>query len=296
MESFAASLGGLMWQVSTPAYRDLLRTTPKPGRIREWAAREVLTLSAPLAREGQVVVTEDPALRERSLYFGVLGAIADGARSPKDVAVAIGRTAGSVAFPLRVLSESGWIVQHADPLHQRGTTIMLEEPMVRTRRLLIDPFEARLRRADREQALAVWDDNAHTIASRILAPHLERVAAQWMMTRADPTTTGGRPSHVAPSTIGRGAGAVQLDLVGTEPTGSGSHRVCCVGEVKSGATPMAASELDRLDAAVTRIGPRADGATRLLVSRAGFTAELRRATRGRPDVQLVDLERIYNGS
>jgi hypothetical protein len=35
---------------------------------------------------------------------------------------------------------------------------------------------------------------------------------------------------------------------------------------------------------------------RLLVARAGFTAELRRLARQRSDVELVDLSRLYGGS
>jgi uncharacterized protein len=80
-----------------------------------------------------------------------------------------------------------------------------------------------------------------------------------------------------------------------ETTTRGKRRVAVVGEVKAEAVPIGPAELARLDAAVETVGAASATVKRLLVSRGGFTAELRRVARRRGDVELVDLHRLYHG-
>lgn len=72
-----------------------------------------------------------------------------------------------------------------------------------------------------------------------------------------------------------------------------------LGEAKSTNRPRGAAELARLDGIRTLLagsGHDVAGTRLLLFSRSGFTHELIAAARTRPDVELVDLERLYTGS
>jgi len=67
--------------------------------------------------------------------------------------------------------------------------------------------------------------------------------------------------------------------------------------VKSGQQPTGQAELDRLDRAAALLPPERSGipVKRILFARSGFTRDLQQASRRRPDVELVDLHRLYNG-
>ncbi len=284
----------------TPAYRDLVGEVPARGDVARWAQRHLLNPASPLAREGRMLVAEDPSLGDRALYLGVLGAIAEGARRRGEIARTLGRPESSMSFPIEVLVASGWIEPVGDPLHDRRAQLQLAEPMARTQRLLVEPNELRLGRPG-QTAADVWNDERATIARLIDAPHMEMLAARWIAERAAPSTVGGTVDRVGPSLFAANDGRSQLDLVATE-RGVTSDRVLCVGEVKAGARLTGIAELERLDVIVGRLAatpPRRRVAVgevkRILVARAGFTAELVRASRARTDVELVDLDRIYGG-
>ena len=278
----------------TPGYLTLAGDAPRRGAVGRWVVEHLLTPTSPLHREGQVVLSEDPALGSRAVYWGLLAAVADGNRRRSDVAVAVGRPDAALTFPLRVLADSGWIEQRPDPLHRGRSSLLLAEPVVRTHRVLIEPDELRLNRG---HGSAVWDDAAARVASLIYGPHLEWMAAEWLLTHASPETIGGSPRLVGPSTLSAGRARHQIDLVAVEPDRHGKDRVILIGETKAGPTPVGLGELARLDDIAAALGDRAGaGLRRLLVGRGGFTAELRRMARQRPDVELADLERLYDGS
>lgn len=278
----------------TPGYRQLAGRGPARGNVDRWAIDHLLSPSSPLHREGRIVIAEDTALTDRSLYWGVLAAVADGARRRGQVAEALGRTESAVAFPLRVLLDSGWLELRVDPFHRNRSTLALTEPIVRAHRVLIEPDELRLQRGLAE---AAWDDAGGRLAALIEGPHLEWMAAEWVAAFADPHTVGGVVRSAGPGVLRAGGRTYQLDVVATQANRHGADEVILIGEAKAGHQPVGIAELDRLDAAAARLGARAaTGVKRLLVARSGFTAELRRAVRARPDVELADLERLYAGS
>ena len=120
--------------------------------------------------------------------------------------------------------------------------------------------------------------------------HAEHVAREWILSYADTRTTAGVVHEVGPSEV---AGVGQVDLVGVEATASGGRRPLFVGEVKATGTRVGTDVLARLDAAANRVEPTI---TRLIVSINGFTSDLERVAATRPDVQLVDSHRLYNGT
>ncbi len=278
----------------TPGYLPLAGAAPRRGDVRSWAIEHVLLPTSPLHREGRASVAEDAALGDRSLYWGLLAAVADGSARRSEIAEEIRRPTGALAFPLRVLLEAGWIEQRDDPLHKSRSSVLLTEPMVRTHRVLIEPEELRLARG---QAAAVWDDASARVATLIHGPHLEWMACEWALSFADPNTLGGSPRLVGPSVWSYGQRRSQIDLVAVQPDARGADRVIAIGETKATASATGVDQLARLDNIVERLGDRgAPMVKRILTARAGFTAELRRTARSRPDVELVDLDRLYNGS
>ena len=90
---------------------------------------------------------------------------------------------------------------------------------------------------------------------------------------------------------------MQLNVVAVAPDRNDTDRVCAIGECTAGAEAIGLGELARLDQLVSAEPKRIpETAKRLLFARHGFTAELRRAARKRPDVELVDLQRLYHGN
>jgi IrrE N-terminal-like domain len=112
------------------------------------------------------------------------------------------------------------------------------------------------------------------------------------MAHATSDTLGGTPTIVGSSllTNGRRREWRQLDLVVTEQTARGGTRLLAIGEVKAGIEPVGVDQLARLEQAEAMV-PHVVGAPlkKLIVARAGFTLDLRRAARNRRDVELVDL-------
>lgn len=279
----------------TPAYRDYTAgDLPADGDIDGWVVRHLLNPASPLFREGRIVVAEDAALSDQALYWGVLGAVADGLARRGDITAALGRPATSLGHALTTLTDAGWIDARVDPLRSKRTTFRLAEPIVRCHRLVVEPNEARLtlRRAGAE----AWSEAAPLVASRIYGPHLEDLACQWVQTWAAPGTVGGEPALVGPSEVSLGGVRRQVDLVVVETTPRGGRRVLAVGEVKSEAEPVGPATLETVDAVADHLqGDQGSAVRRLLFARGAFTGPLRRLARARGDVELVDLHRLYHG-
>jgi uncharacterized protein len=127
---------------------------------------------------------------------------------------------------------------------------------------------------------------------------VEHLTGEWLMLDADVATSGGPVSRCGPSRIGTGSRAFKLDLLATVADKRGVGKVSVVGEVKSGQERTGLDQLERLDAAVSKLDPAKVAAPpkRLLVARSGFTRELEQRARTRADVELVDLPRLYGGT
>jgi uncharacterized protein len=278
----------------TPAYRSLAGgDAPRhDADLARWVADRLLDPSSSLFREGRIVVSEDSQLGDQQLYWGLLSAIASGARRWAEIERALGVQRGSLQHALGVALDAGWLRKVDDPLRANRAIYALTEPMVRFHRLVIEPNERRLALG---LAAKVWRDAEAVVAAQVYAPHLETLAAEWLIAHADPGTAGGTVSDVGPTVVG---GVGQIDLVAVEPAPRGGTRPLLVGEVKATAQRVGIAQLERLDAAAERIGapgPARREIRRLLVSAAGFTAELQREADRRPDVVLVDVDRLYRG-
>jgi uncharacterized protein len=281
----------------TPAYKTFAAGDLPSRGVERWVLRRLLDPSSALFREGRIVVAEDGELADQQLYWGLLSAIAAGNRRWTDLDAALGTKRGSLHHALRTTIDAGWVERRDDPLREKRSVYELREPLVRFHRLVIEPAEYRLLAG--VDAKRVWLEAEPAIAALVLGPQLEQLAADWALRFAGYDTFGGSVTSAGPTTIG----PMQIDLAAVEASPNGSRRVLALGEVKALSTRVGISIVDRLDDACARLartrlaGFRTEQpVNRVVVSRSGFTNELRRLADRRTDVVLVDLDRLYNGS
>lgn len=281
----------------TPAYREMC--VDAPGSLRDfddWVARRLLSPSSALFREGSILLQEDPRVTDPVPYFGVLAAISRGQTRRGEIASALARPDSALAHPLDVLEQLQLVARLEDAFRRKRATYRILEPVIRFHQLVIRPNEARLvRRAARE----VWADVSDTVSAHVYGPHLEDLGRAWCLEHASAETLGGQPTSVLPAVLSCRSHRQthEVDLVALRSDPQSGERVLALGEVKAWSRPLDRDSLARLEHLRELLPPNAVTAPPVLVliSRAGFTRRLRTDARGRSDVQLVDLERLYSG-
>ena len=267
----------------TPAYRGYAsgRRPASVGQLGRWVTGHLLNPASAFFREGRVLLAEEGAVGDAALYLSVLAALAGGATRRGQIAAALGRKETALAHPLRTLEDTRLITRVVNPLHERRSTYRIAEPILRSHQLLIGPHEGRLARG---QAQAVWDGAQATVESNIYGPHLEDLAREWAAYHAAPSTLGGSARAVGSSDVAcREHRGHQVDVVVAE-----GDRIIALGEAKW--RSVGADDLDRLRH-IRSLVPHAAGAQLLLFS--GAAPSLRAAQP--PEVQIIDLERLYTG-
>lgn len=276
----------------TPAYRDFCREDAPAGQadLERWAVRNLLNPSSPMFREGRTLLAEDPDIGTAAPHLAVLGAIARGRTRRGEIAADTGRASGALHHPLDVLTEAALIEAHGDALREKRTTFTVAEPVLRLHQLVIGPNEARL---VARQGAQVWNEVADTVSSRIYGPHFEHLARRWTLLHAAPTTLGGVAARVAPTVLHRPPPGHEVDVVAVESRAGGADRVLAIGEAKWRTRPVGVAELDRLRSLREALPGAPSGVRLLLFGSSGFTPEL--VSAATPDVELIDLERLYTG-
>jgi hypothetical protein len=193
------------------------------------------------------------------------------------------------------LLDAQLIEAHQDAFHARKTSFALAEPALRFHQLVIRPHETRL---SLRRGAEVWRELADTVACRIYGPHFESVARAWALAYASPATLGGHASQVAPAVVRCpdprcAAREHEIDVVVTETRPNESNRLLAIGEAQWNARPVDVDELARMRHIRSVVPGGVDEAKLLLFSRSGFTAA---AAASGPDVELVDLVRLYTGA
>jgi hypothetical protein len=285
----------------TPGYRELVadpRVPEDPRQLGEWLARNVLRPSMPLFDEARRVVHEDSRIRDTAAYSSVLAAVAAGESSPTKIGGLLGRPATSLAHQLTTLASAGFIDRRQDLLLDRRPVVTVADPMVRFHQLIIEPYLADL---EAGQAGRVLAEAGRTVESKILGPHFEALAAEWIARYA--ATEAGLPvGPVGQTDIACREHKVghEIDLLalarGARPQAAGAP-VAFIGEAKHRDRRPGISELRRLEhlrELLTAAGHHAMDATLGLFSATGFTAELRaEATASKRRILLVPLEMLY---
>jgi DNA-binding transcriptional ArsR family regulator len=280
----------------TPAYRAMAGGTPARADFDDWVAGNLLDPASAIFREGSVLLYEQPDLAEASVYFSVLGAIADGAAKRSEIAGLLGRPDSALTHPLSVLEELRLVAKVEDALRPRRPIYELSEPIIRFHQLLIRPREHLLAAG---AGARVWRDAADTVTSKIFGPHMESICREWVLLHASSQVLGGQPNEVRPATIAcreHGVGH-EIDLVALSEVPHEPKRVLAIGEAKATAKLVGDGELKRLEHLRDLLpGLAGEQVKLLLFSRSGFTKELVAAAARRSDVELVDIERLYGGS
>jgi AAA+ ATPase superfamily predicted ATPase len=286
----------------TPAYRREYVQDDTPASdadFDDWVVRAVLSPSRPLLREARYLLAEDPDLREPALYHSVLAAVAHGNATRGGIAGYIGRKATDLQHPLTVLEDAGLLVREPDLLRNGRSTFRITEPLISFYEAVMRPEWTAL---EQRRGAAVWARAQHRFRSAVLGPRFEEIVRDWTRRFAAPETFGapvievGRGSITDPSA----RTSYELDVIalGAPASPTAPRSVLAVGEAKWG-EPVGLPHLRRLerirDLLRVRAGLDAHSARLLLASGAGIAPDLGSAVRGRADVVLVDLERLYTG-
>jgi hypothetical protein len=255
-----------------------------------------------LFRESEYLLAEDPRVTDRALYYSVLDSISRGERTPSRIGARMGRSEGTLRHPLRLLEQAELIHHAEDVLRQRNPILTVADPIVRFLHLIARP---RLAQLEERRAREVWQAAQATFAANILGPHFEELARLWTRRFAAEATLGGPVGEVGSASISDAARRAPIDLdVVALAAGERRHAkhptIRLIGEAKSSTHMRSIEDLKRLERARALLAAsgKADvsAAKLALFARAGFSSDLRREAADRHDVELVDLERIYDGS
>ena len=284
----------------TPGYRALL-DGPPPATIDQfddWLFAGVLNPSHAMFREADNLLTEDPAISDRALYQSVLAAIADGHTTRSGVGSLLRREDSALRHPLLVLERAGFIRRDEDLWRARRPLLRLDDPFLRFHFAVI---RRNVPRFETRRTAEAWAESQPAFVAQVLGPHFEQLARTWTDRFASIETLGGRPSHVGFTQVNdvEERSRVELDVVAVSGNVNADRpHVLAVGEAKGGSAALALVDLRKLERGRTLLAARADTADArlLLFSRSGFDPDVVDAARRRPDIELVDLDRLYGGS
>ncbi|WP_018350482.1 AAA family ATPase [Longispora albida] len=282
----------------TPAYLGMCGGgPPSAADFDAWICGTLLNPANAMFREGNQLLQEEPEITDPTSYAGVLAAVSMGRVRRSEIAATLGRAATAIAHPLAGLENVGLLERVEDAFRAKRGTYRIADPIIRFSQLVVQRDEGRLVRGE---AKRVWADAADTVASKIYGPHLEDLAREWVLAHAsEETMGGGRASWVRPATVAcaEHKQGHEIDVVAMESSAFTGDRVLAIGEVKATGKPVGVAELSRLGHLRDLLPP--DRVTTppklLLFSRTGFVPDLTTEAAGRSDVELVDLNRLYNG-
>ncbi len=280
-----------------PGYKELTAASPvpqSPQDLDSWLTETILNPSHALFDEVELLFSQEPGIKERSLYYGVLAAIASGENTPVKIAAKLQRDSRTMSYPFGVLRRAGFAAYDEDMLLNRRPVVSIADPVIRFHHTITLPRLQIFQR--RGRAAEGWAQAKPTYASQILGPHFESLARDWTITSF--TAFAGIPvGWTGTTTVAcREHGTShQLDVVslraGDMPRTSGA-RVALMGEAKSTNRPRNSSDLRRLAHIRDLLGPRAEGAALAIFSRTGFDDDLREP-QARGEVTLAALTDMY---
>lgn len=272
-----------------------------PTQLRgldSWVARRVLSPAAPLSREVDVLLSDDPTMsqtRKIHQYHATLAAVALGRRTPGRIADYVKMSGPRLDPMLRTLVDAQFIDRLVDPVRDNRPTYHPADPIVRFHYALVRPHQTRLSRYGADLK-TMWGELSSTFTSKVVGPTFESMARHWLHHYADLRAFGGGPFHIGSTVVTGGDDDHDVDLVVAldDAERPGDRTVVVLGEAKSG-EEFTLRHLERLESIRDATGPRARDAALYLVGRR-FSSALASMAATRRDVELVDLERLYYGS
>lgn len=302
IDDLAAAFGVDAVMGGAAGYKDLTADVgiPElPEELPKWLVATVLNPSHVLFREDDYLLREDPRVTDEATYYSLLQAVSDGRTSPAKIAEALGRTSNDISHHLGVMTTAGFVVRHEDLLAGRRPVYRVADPIVRFHHLINRRHRARL---EDRQALEVWPEAEATYRSQIVGPHFESMCRLWVDRYASEETLGGLADRSASVQVNdrRHRQNFELDVVALrrDPQEGKTRTIQLVGAAK--AYQLGTDALARLDGLADLLAGRpgvtlSPTAKRLLFSAQGFTPELTAATQTRPDLELIELSRLYEG-
>jgi hypothetical protein len=285
----------------TPGYRELVlnpEIPEDPSQFGGWLARNVMRPSMPLFDEARRVVHEDPRIRDTATYSSVLAVVASGESSPTKIGGLLERPATSLVHQLAMLESAGFIDRRQDLLFDRRPVITVTDPMVRFHQLVIEPYLADLEAGRARRVLA---EAEHTVESKILGPHFEALAAEWVARYAN-DEAGLAVGPVGSTVVAcrEHKKAHEIDILalarGSRPR-TANGPIAFIGEAKNRDRRPGLAELRRLEhirALLTDSGHDASEAALGLFSSTGFTDDLTaEAIRSDGRLLLIGLDDLY---
>lgn len=273
--------------------------TPRgPRDFDRWICRRVLSPSAPLFNEVELLLSEDPATaqaRKLNLYHATLAGIASGSQTHSSLTRYVKIPGASLAPIVDGLASAEFIRRVQDPVRENRPTYYPADPLLRFHYAIIRRHRDRLGRHDAD-VRALWEQMQATFAAQVVGPCFEDMARFWTQHFARPQSVGGAPAHVGPTTFTLPDGRErQVDVVvaADDSTVPADRTIHAVGEAKSG-EQIGARHVSRLEEIRDALGPRARTA-KLLLFGVQFTPEVRHSVVGRADLELIDLTRLYEG-
>jgi uncharacterized protein len=272
-----------------------------------WVSRRVLSPAAPLFGEIELLLAEDPAVsraRKPNLYHATLSGVALGRHAWSSLASYVKIPGSTLNSIVRVLTAADLVDEVADPLRENRPTYEPSDPFLRFHYAVIRRHQSRLGRHSADTEVR-WRELVPTFRSQVLGPCFEAMARFWVRHFAATETLGGTPDHVGRTTVpvpvpdedGSGGGIEwrEIDVVVAADDGAtpGERTVLALGEAKVGER-LTMRHLRRLEEARLALGFRARDA-RLLLFGASFDDAVRAAAVDRSELELVDLERLYEG-
>lgn len=300
LESYAV-IGGVAAYAREMVENDL---PASPGDFDRWICRRVLSPAAPLFGEVELLLGEDPAVskvRKPNLYHAALAGVALGNHAWSSLTKYVKISGSSLHSIVNALTSASFIAEVQDPVRDNRPTYQPSDPLIRFHYAIIRRHQARLERHSVDTE-ALWRDLAPRFRSQVLGPCFEAMARSWTTHFADHDTVGGSPDHVGPTTLtvqNSETGATEpreIDVVvaaddAVEPSG---RTVYALGEAKVGER-FTLRHVRRVEDARTALGDRAEGA-KLLLFGASFDEAVQAAAGERQDLEIVDLERLYEGA
>lgn len=293
-----ACLGG------APGYRPLApgASPQSPEEFGPWLGQHLLNPGRALYSrvETEFLLREDPRITQRTLYYDLLTAVAQGATTPAKIGSGLGRERSAVVAPIGVLESTGYVRRDQDLLRAKNPIITVGDPVIRFNQLVTLPWVDLIEHGRADQ---VWKDAQPTFNSKILGPHFEHLAREW--TRAFAADEAGLTLGTVGSTEVPDQAARtkhEIDVIALEPGGrpqTAGTRVSLVGEAKATIARRGMSDVERLEhvrSLLTRNGHDAADATLALYSLHGFHDDVVRASAKRSDLRLVDLAALYGDS
>lgn len=272
-----------------------------PASLRgldSWVARRVLSPAAPLSREVDLLLSEDPTTaqaRKLNLYHAALASVALGRHTPGRMADYVNVSGQRLDPIVRGLVDAQFIDRLIDPVRDNRPTYHPGDPIIRFHYAIVRPNHTRLSRhgADLKEQ---WRSLSHTFNSKVVGPTFESMARHWLTHYADLSAAASGPVHVGSTVVSVAGKNREVDLVVAldDADRPADRTVAVLGEAKSG-EEIGRLHLTRLEDIRTAMGDRARNAVLYLVGRR-FSSALLSAASSRGDVELVDLEQLYFGS